>query len=103
MPVLRFLAMLLFLVAAIALATDATRAYWGSGQLFTPLAQHWNDLAPNALAGARRAVSGSLHPAVWDWMIAPLLKVPAWIAFAALAIPAAWFGRRRRRVNIYAN
>lgn len=103
MSALRFLALLLLLVAAVALATDATRAYWGEGTVFTPLSKHWSDLAPNAMVSARRSVAGLTDARVWDWGIAPLLKLPAWMSFGALGIALGWIARRRRRVNIYAN
>jgi len=103
MSALRFLAMLLFLVATLAFATDASRAYLGEGTLFTPLLKHWSDLAPTALASARRSLVGATHPAVWDWLVAPVLAVPAWITFGFLAVVMSVIGRRRRRVNIFAN
>jgi len=103
MSALRFLAMLLFLIATLAFATDASRAYFGEGTIFTPLLQHWSDLAPTALASARRSLVGATHPAVWDWLVAPVLAVPAWITFGGLAVTVSVIGRRRRRVNIFAN
>jgi hypothetical protein len=103
MAVLRFLAMLCLLVAAIALATDATRAYWTGSQLATPLAKHVTDLAPNAMIAAEQAVGRSMHPLVWNAGIKPVLALPAWVSFTALALIVGWIGRRRRRVNIYAN
>lgn len=103
MAVLRFLAMLCLLVAAIALATDATRAYWTGGSIATPLAKHVNDLAPKALTAAKLAVGGATHPLVWHTMLEPILALPAWVSFTILAMIVGWVGRRRRRINIFAN
>jgi hypothetical protein len=69
----------------------------------TPLAKHVTDIFPQALASARRSVATATHPAVWDLGVAPLLALPGWVSFTALACLAGWFGRRRRRINIYAN
>lgn len=103
MAALRFVAMILFLVAAVVLATDGTRAYYREGRLFTPLVKHLGDLAPTALANVRKSVGASTHPKVWDWGIAPLLQAPGWVTFGALGTLAGWLGRRRRRVIIFAN
>ena len=43
------------------------------------------------------------HPGVWNWGVLWLLQLPAWALFGLLGLILAFLGRRRRRVNIYAN
>jgi hypothetical protein len=40
---------------------------------------------------------------VWNLGVRQLLAVPTWSAFAALGLIFAYAGRRRRRVNVFAN
>lgn len=100
---LRFLAGALLLVAVIAAVYDGTRSAAVGSMVMTPLIEHWSKLAPGLLASAQGAVKRATHPAVWDLAIARLLRVPAWAAFATLGIALAYVGRRRRRVNVFAN
>ncbi len=98
----RILAGLFLIAAAFALAFDATRAGPGGTWLFMTLGQHWAALAPALLTAAQGAVQ-RLHPMVWDLGIKSLLAIPAWMFFAVLGVVFGYLGRRRRRVNIFAN
>jgi hypothetical protein len=100
---LRFLAGTLLLVAVIFAVNDAT---WLAGSNRSPAVtvhQTWSAVSPNSLNAAQRAVQSYVHPGVWNWGVLWLLQLPAWTLFGLSGLILAFLGRRRRRVNIYAN
>jgi hypothetical protein len=105
MTVLRFIGGLFLLVAVIALTADFTRAEPNSGLVppFASLQKHWSDLAPQSLAAAKRAVEVRAHPFLWDPLIRSVLALPAWASLGTLGLAFSWFGRPRRRIDIFAN
>ena len=103
MIVLRAIAGFCLLLAAFAIAYDATRAGPDGSWVFLTLGQHWAQMAPNGLAAARLAVQRATHPLVWDPGIRLVLSMPASLAFATLGLLFGYLGRRRRRVNVFAN
>jgi hypothetical protein len=100
---LRFLAACLLLVAVIAAVDDITRSRSTSHAVVTPAFDHWAKLAPATFSNAKGAVSRSTHPAVWDYGVRVPLQLPTWALFGVIGLVLAYAGRRRRRVNIYAN
>jgi hypothetical protein len=102
-PFLRFLAGVFLLIATIAAVYDGTRSLAADDLVTTSLMEHWTKLAPALLAATRSGLQRSTHPLVWELGAAKLLGLPAWGAFAALGILCAYAGRRRRRVNVFAN
>jgi hypothetical protein len=100
---LRIFAGIFFLFAAIALAADLTRYANGSGFAMTSLAAHWRGFSPIMLKNVQQAVSGTLHPLVWDPVIWRLISLPAWFLFGAIGLTFAYLGRAKRRVNIFIN
>ena len=100
---LRFLAGVLLLVAVIAAVYDGTQSLAAGSFVTTSLFEHWSKLAPGLLASAQGAVTRTTHPAVWDLGLLRLLRVPAWALFGVLGFLFAYAGRRRRRVNVFAN
>lgn len=104
LPALRFLAFVFILIATIAFVADATPAFDGFGP-FEPtlLVEHWSALAPKSVAAAERAVSGTTHPMVWNFLIAPIINLPTYILFGVLGILAAMTGQRREQLNIFTN
>jgi len=105
MGYLRFLAGVLLLIAVVAGVYDGTRVLDGRGGdvAMTSLGEHWSKLAPQSYKNAQAAVRRYTHPLVWDGPIQQLLSVPTWAAFGTLALVAGYLGRRRRRVNVFAN
>jgi len=105
MGLLRFLAGLLLLVAVIAAIYDGTRALESRGAEFTmtSLGEQWSKVAPISHKNAQAAVRRYTHPLVWDGLIQRLLLLPTWAVFGSLGLVAAYAGRRRRRVNVFAN
>jgi hypothetical protein len=103
MALLRFVASVLLLIAVIALVYDGTRTLAGGGTVVTSTGEHWSKLAPASLKAAQGAVRRYSHPLVWDTFISRLLMLPAWALLGGLGVLFAYAGRRRRRVNVYAN
>jgi hypothetical protein len=104
MAVLRFLASLFLLVAVVALVSDVSP--WLSGAKpfsATSLAKHWGDLTPGTLQAAKTAVSRTAGSWLWDYVILSIIRIPTSVLFGALGLALGWFGRRRRRVDIYSN
>ncbi|MBX9863570.1 MAG: hypothetical protein K2Y42_12555 [Hyphomicrobium sp.] len=103
MAVFRFLSAVFLLVATVALVVDATPASYGVGSFHaTSLAGHWKELSPSSFEVARRAVVEA-SPWLWGNLIGPLLEVPTFVAFGALALLSGYAGRRRRTVRIFVN
>jgi len=105
MGFLRFFAGVLLLVALIAAIYDGTRALESKGGeiAMTSLGEQWSKVAPVSQKNAQAAVRRYTHPFVWDGLIQRLLLLPTWAVFASLGLFAAYMGRRRRRVNVFAN
>src|SRR6476660_2465289 len=105
MGFLRFLASVLLLIAVIAAIYDGTRALDSKGGAITmtSLDEQWLKIAPVSHKNAQSAVRRYSHPLIWDGLIQRLLSLPTWAAFGSLGLLAAYAGRRRRRINVYAN
>lgn len=99
--VARLLAGLFLLIAILAAVTDLTRSNAAHAVVITSLLEHWRALAPQGLAAAQ--ASARRVPLLWDFVIRPPLLIPAWAFFAVLGLLFAWLGRRRSKVNIFAN
>ena|SRR5947209_4194824 len=105
MTALRFIGALFALASLIALVADFTPRVSADGRRpgLTSIAMHWNAVAPQSLATAKKAVQTHLHPWVWDPLITSLVSIPAWISLGAIAAALFYAGRRRRRVEIFVN
>jgi hypothetical protein len=105
MAALRFLAGVLLLVAALAAIYDGTQTLANPDRdlVSTSLGEHWAKVAPASLKAAQAAVRRHAPAFVWDGLVKRLLEVPTWAAFGVLGLLAGYAGRRRRRVNVFAN
>ncbi len=103
MLVLRFIGSLFLLGAVIALTSDLSRSHRADAPAFASIHKHWTDLAPQTLAATQKTVATRTHPVVWDTLIVTMLKIPAFLTFGALAVLFLYFGRPRRRVEIFVN
>ena len=103
MAFLRAFAWFLLLVAVIVLTNDLTRAAGGVGGFMVSSLSHWKETSPGSLATASTFVQKSLHPTLWDPVMVRVLILPAWILLGSLGLLLAVLGRRKRRVNIFAN
>lgn len=100
---LRTLAGLFLLFATIALIADLTRYMNGQPFQMTSLFNHWLGFAPQSLKSVAQFVQRYTHPYFWDPMMVRFLVLPSWLVLGALGVILGLLGRRRRRVNIYAN
>jgi hypothetical protein len=103
MAFLRALAWILLLAAAIALVGDFTRAGTGGSFAGTSILAYWKTLSPQSLASAATTVQKSVHPLAWDPVVVRILILPAWLVLGAIAVLCGVLGRKKRRINIYAN
>lgn len=104
MPVMRLIASLFLLIAVIALMADATGWLGGTGPFeATSFARHWGQLAPASLERSQALVVRNSAPWVWDPLIVGLIHLPTFVLFGGLALIFGYIGRRRHRINIYAN
>ncbi|MEZ5775334.1 MAG: hypothetical protein R3D33_11725 [Hyphomicrobiaceae bacterium] len=101
--IVRTLASWMLLVAVIALVADGTIATAHGSFVATTVIGHWKSLAPASLAAAETLVSARISPALWDPVLLSLLRLPTFAFFGGLGLLLFAAGRKRRRVNIYAN
>jgi hypothetical protein len=101
----RLLAGVLLLIAVIAAIYDGTRTLDSkAGEVtMTSLGEQWSKVAPVSHKNAQAAVRRYSHPLIWDALIQRLLQLPTWAVFGSLGLLAGYAGRRRRRVNVFAN
>jgi hypothetical protein len=100
---LRFFASVLLLIAVIAAVSDGTRTMAAERLVVTSTGEQWGKIAPNSLKNSQNWVQRMTHPLVWETGVRPLLLLPAWALFGGLGFLLAYIGRRRRRVNVFAN
>ncbi len=101
---LRLLGSWSLLVAIIALVADITRSLaLGSGLAFTTLERQWMDLSPATLDALQATLERSVSPYAWDPVATFVLETPTWVIFATIGVLLYLSGRRRERVNIFAN
>jgi hypothetical protein len=98
----RFLAALFLLIAVIAGVYDGTRSMAADRLVTASLLEHWTAIAPTLLGTAQAAVR-RIHPLLWDAGLARLLQMPATLCLFLLGVAFAYAGRRRRRINVFAN
>ena len=102
--ILRMLGIILLLFAMVALVVDGTKTLSANGQLIvTSFGQQWLLFSPDSLFATKKAIEDQLHPLIWDPIIATLLLWPTWVILGGLGILFYWIGRKRYRVNLYAN
>ena len=100
---LRFLAGVFLLIAVIFAVNDATGALGSRKSGAVTMQQTWSTVSLPTLKAAQGGIERYMHPIVWQWGVLTLLQLPAWAVFGTLGLALAYAGRRRRRVNIYAN
>ena len=103
-PVLRALSAACFIVAAVALASDLSTTTRVKPSAFqtTSVIEHWHTVAPNSLETTRTYLIKRTRPWIWDAVSAPL-RLPAFGFFVLIGSLIGYLGRRRKRINIFAN
>ena len=61
------------------------------------LGELWYAIQPASLQLLQPAIQRHIHPALWDWIVQPLLLAWAWAILAALGFALLTFFRRRDR------
>ncbi len=101
--ILRTLGIILLLFATVTLVIDGTKTL-SKGQLcVTPFGEQWLLFNRDSLRAAKKAVEDQIHPLLWDPIIATLLLWPSWVILGGLGILFYWIGRKRYKINLYAN
>lgn len=101
-PALRFLAYVFLVVAVVSFVKDLTPVLSGTGPFrTTSLMEHWRSLAPSSLQQALTAIQGF----AWgmDVIARWLLELPASLLFGVLGGLWALAGRKRERIEVFAN
>ncbi len=98
----RFLAALFLLIAVIAGVYDGTRSLAADRLVMASLIEHWTTIAPTLLNTSQAAVK-RIHPMLWDAGLGQLLLLPAALSLFVIGVACAYAGRRRRRINVFAN
>jgi hypothetical protein len=103
-PVLRAGAAMFLIIAAIALASDLGSITTAAPTRLnaTSVVEHWRSISPVSLESTRAFLIKRTRPWVWDAFSTPL-KLPAFIFFSVLGLTVGYFGRPRKRVNIFVN
>lgn len=103
-PLARTASGLCLIAAAVAFAHDIGPASVGGRTEIRPasVARHWEKFAPKSLEATRTVVTQRLGAWVWR-MVSMVLALPTVLVFAALCIGLGYYGRRRRKVEIFAN
>ena len=98
---LRFLAALFALIAAIGLAVDISV----QGGVFgtTSLMGHLEQFAPSLLASIKASVTRVLGGILWDSLVVMIMSVPTFLFFGLLAMFCGYAGRPRRVISVFVN
>ena len=94
MVVFRALGWLLLAMAIAAVVHDAL-AWWTEGSFhLLGLGDLWSHLDMRSLSDAQTAIQRHVSSALWNWLIRPLLMIPALPAFLVLRLVFLWLGNR---------
>ena len=104
MFILRLLGSWSMIVAIVALVADVTRSLaLGTGIAFTSLGKQWFELGRGSLNAFQAMLERYVHPYAWDPVATFVLETPTWVIFATIGLLLYLAGRRRERVDIFAN
>lgn len=81
-------------VAVIVAVLDATRSIAADTVVMTPLADTWAGLSPGSLDAFEMFIKARLPDVAWVSLVMPVLHVPGFAFFAALALVLYVAGRR---------
>lgn len=101
-PAMRFLAYVFLIVAAISLVADISPMLSGAGPFASvTLAEHWRGVAPSSLQQALKA-SQDMQWGI-PGFVRMMLDTPTYLLFGGIGGLCAYAGRRRARINVFAN
>ena len=85
----------LLLAMAVAVVVHDVLAWWTEGAFrLLSLADLWAHLDIRSLSDAQTAVQRHLSVSLWNWIVRPILVIPALPAFLALGLLCLWLGHR---------
>ncbi|OFW96759.1 MAG: hypothetical protein A3D94_07350 [Alphaproteobacteria bacterium RIFCSPHIGHO2_12_FULL_66_14] len=94
MVVFRVLGWLLLAMAVAAVVHDCL-AWWTEGTFhLLGLGDLWSHLDVGSLGDAQSAIQRHLSISLWNWLVRPVLMIPALAAFLALGFVLLWLGGR---------
>jgi hypothetical protein len=94
MVLFRALGWLLLAMAIGAVVYDGL-VWWSEGVLrLLPLGELWSRVDLDSLNHAQSAVQRHLSAGLWNWIVSPLLKLPALPMFVIAGVVFLWLGRR---------
>jgi hypothetical protein len=94
MVLFRALGWLLLAMAAGAAVYDGL-VWWSEGVLrLLPLDELWSRLDLESMNRAQSAVQRHLWVGLWDWVVVPILQLPALPMFVIVGTIFLWLGRR---------
>ena len=94
MVVFRALGWLLLAMAVAAIVHDGL-AWWTEGSFhLLGLGDLWSHLDVRSLSDTQNAVQRHLSAALWNWIIRPVLMIPALPAFLIVGFLFLWIGGR---------
>lgn len=94
MVVFRGLGWLLLALAVAAIVHDGL-TWWSEGSFrLLGLGDLWSHLDMRSLGDAQTAVQRNVSAALWNWIVRPILMIPALPAFLALGLLFLWLGNR---------
>ena len=94
---LRLLGWLLILAALLVAAGEVYRWLDKGSYHITAAGELWQDLSPGSLDFTQAAVVDHLSPALWDYLLHPLLLAPAWLLLGLPGLLILLLRRKRRR------
>jgi len=96
--VIRLIGLFFLVIAVISGVVDAIRSVASEAVALSPLGTAWFELSPRTLDTARAVIERSIHPYLWDPLIAWVLLQPATVVFLALSLVFHLIGYRRPRL-----
>ena len=85
----------LLLALAIAAVVHDALAWWTEGSFhLLGLGDLWSHLDMRSLSDAQSAVQRHVSTALWNWIVRPILLIPALPTFLALGLIFLWLGNR---------
>src|SRR5260370_11230624 len=94
MVVVRGLGWLLLAMAVAAIVHDGL-TWWSEGSFhLLGLGDLWSHLDMRSLGDTQTAVQHNVSTALWNWIVRPILSIPALPAFLAFGLLLLWLGNR---------
>ncbi len=88
----------LFIIAALVAEGHDLWGLWDTGHFqISALGQLWAEVNRNSLLLLQPAIQRHVAVWLWDWVIFPLLQLPAVLTLAVPGILLVWLFRRRNR------